>query len=162
MLDVYTACDPKLMPTFPQHRNLKAPKTATQAGASSSTQENANNSGEHSLHLPAISDLVIIIKIIDILHINRSQLSKIIEEIKSVYLKYTSHPCSMLNKNEISLLFYLGFWCNEHFTQICSLSQQITSENMKLSSGPLKVLGTTGVLWVQKVLLIFQLKNSVK
>ncbi|KDR09684.1 cyclin-dependent kinase 10 [Zootermopsis nevadensis] len=46
-------CDPKLMPTFPQHRNLKASKTT---GAS--TQENANNSGEHSLHLPAISDLL--------------------------------------------------------------------------------------------------------
>lgn len=58
----YAACDPKLMPTFPQHRNLKASKTATQAGASTSTQENANNSGEHSLHLPAISDLVIILK----------------------------------------------------------------------------------------------------
>jgi hypothetical protein len=50
------------MPTFPQHRNLKASKTATQAGAGTSTQENANNSGEHSLHLPAISDLVIILK----------------------------------------------------------------------------------------------------
>ena len=51
-------CDPKLVPTFPQHRNLKASKTATQAGTTSSTQENANNSGEHSLHLPAISDLL--------------------------------------------------------------------------------------------------------
>jgi len=49
------------MPTFPQHRNLKAPKTASQTGASASTQENAN-SGEHSLHLPAISDLVIVFK----------------------------------------------------------------------------------------------------
>jgi hypothetical protein len=54
------------MPTFPQHRNLKASKTATQAGASTSTQENANNSGEHSLHLPAISDLVIILKLSNI------------------------------------------------------------------------------------------------
>jgi cyclin-dependent kinase 10 len=51
-------CDPKLMPTFPRDRNLKASKTATQAGTSSSTQENANNSGEHSLHQPAISDLL--------------------------------------------------------------------------------------------------------
>lgn len=72
VLDVYTACDPKLMPTFPQHRNLKASKTVTQAGTSSSTQENTNNSGEHSLHLPAISDLVIIFNISVILGINRS------------------------------------------------------------------------------------------
>ncbi|XP_069674019.1 cyclin-dependent kinase 10 isoform X1 [Periplaneta americana] len=51
-------CDPKLMPTFPQHRNLKASKTNSQTSAGTSNQDNANNSGEHSLHLPAISDLL--------------------------------------------------------------------------------------------------------
>ena len=56
------ACDPKLMPTFPQHRNLKASKTNSQtavaSAANTSNQEGNNNSGDHSLHLPAISDLV--------------------------------------------------------------------------------------------------------
>lgn len=38
-------CDPKLMPTFPQHRNMKNVKEATTSGANSD-------------HLPAISDLL--------------------------------------------------------------------------------------------------------
>lgn len=41
----FLACDPKLMPSFPQHRNLK------------SSKDNTNNSSSNS-DLPAISDLL--------------------------------------------------------------------------------------------------------
>lgn len=50
---VLSACDPKLMPTFPQHRNIKGAKTAQ-------TQEGNVNTGagDQTNNLPAISDLV--------------------------------------------------------------------------------------------------------
>jgi hypothetical protein len=48
----FLACDPKLMPTFPQHRNIKGSKT-------SAPPDNANTgAGDQTNNLPAISDLV--------------------------------------------------------------------------------------------------------
>lgn len=48
-----SACDPKLMPTFPQHRNIKGVKAAQ------SQEGNVNTgAGDQTNNLPAISDLV--------------------------------------------------------------------------------------------------------
>lgn len=47
------ACDPKLMPTFPQHRNIKGVKTAAAPEANVNT-----GAGDQTNNLPAISDLV--------------------------------------------------------------------------------------------------------
>lgn len=44
------ACDPKLMPTFPQHRNIKSSKPT---GSDTNT-----GAGDQTNNLPAISDLV--------------------------------------------------------------------------------------------------------
>lgn len=44
------ACDPKLMPTFPQHRNLK----------NSKVEKTDTGAGDQTNNLPAISDLVIL------------------------------------------------------------------------------------------------------
>ena len=44
------ACDPKLMPTFPQHRNLKGVKNPAAPDNTGATDQTNN--------LPAISDLV--------------------------------------------------------------------------------------------------------
>lgn len=50
---MFTACDPKLMPTFPQHRNIKGGKS------SSVSDTNVNTgAGDQTNNLPAISDLV--------------------------------------------------------------------------------------------------------
>lgn len=46
----FLACDPKLMPTFPQHRNIKSSK--------SSTSDQNTGAGDQTNNLPAISDLV--------------------------------------------------------------------------------------------------------
>lgn len=48
---MYLACDPKLMPTFPQHRNIKSSK--------SSASDANTGAGDQTNNLPAISDLVI-------------------------------------------------------------------------------------------------------
>ncbi|XP_018331194.1 cyclin-dependent kinase 10 isoform X2 [Agrilus planipennis] len=48
-----TPCDPKLMPTFPQHRNIKS------GGKSSINDSNVNTgAGDQTNNLPAISDLL--------------------------------------------------------------------------------------------------------
>lgn len=53
MLLMLTACDPKLMPTFPQHRNIKSSKQAA------NPESNVNTgAGDQTNNLPAISDLV--------------------------------------------------------------------------------------------------------
>lgn len=49
-----SACDPKLMPTFPQHRNIKGVKSAGAAEVAPNT-----GAGDQTNNLPAISDLVI-------------------------------------------------------------------------------------------------------
>lgn len=46
-----SACDPKLMPSFPQHRNIKGIKTAAPEPPNTGAGDQTNN-------LPAISDLV--------------------------------------------------------------------------------------------------------
>lgn len=48
---LFLACDPKLMPTFPQHRNIKGSKTT-------STDAPNTGAGDQTNNLPAISDLV--------------------------------------------------------------------------------------------------------
>ncbi|GLH13815.1 Serine/threonine-protein kinase PITSLRE [Gryllus bimaculatus] len=50
-------CDPKLMPTFPQHRNLKTKAPANPPPAPTQETTTGNNTADPSLHLPAISDL---------------------------------------------------------------------------------------------------------
>lgn len=49
----FAACDPKLMPTFPQHRNIKGSKSGAPA------PEQNTGAGDQTNNLPAISDLVI-------------------------------------------------------------------------------------------------------
>lgn len=49
----FAACDPKLMPTFPQHRNIKSSKSSATASDSNT------GTGDQTNNLPAISDLVI-------------------------------------------------------------------------------------------------------
>ncbi|XP_047102579.1 cyclin-dependent kinase 10 [Schistocerca piceifrons] len=58
-------CDPKLMPTFPQHRNLKPGKPgenpssgSAAAGNSAQDPSDPSKAADCSLHLPAISDLL--------------------------------------------------------------------------------------------------------
>nr|CAD7410406.1 unnamed protein product [Timema cristinae] len=52
-------CDPKLMPTFPQHRNLKPPKPPSIPTQVSTNPEISNSSAlDAALNLPAISDLL--------------------------------------------------------------------------------------------------------
>lgn len=48
---IFLACDPKLMPTFPQHRNIKS--TGKPSGSDTNT-----GAGDQTNNLPAISDLV--------------------------------------------------------------------------------------------------------
>jgi len=52
MISYVVACDPKLMPTFPQHRNMK--KTTTQK----ENREQEPTVTDQTNNLPAISDLV--------------------------------------------------------------------------------------------------------
>lgn len=49
---MFTACDPKLMPTFPQHRNIKTKASSGQEGGVNT------GAGDQTNNLPAISDLV--------------------------------------------------------------------------------------------------------
>lgn len=50
------ACDPKLMPSFPQHRNLKT--TANSKGGTAAEPAANTGAGDQTNNLPAISDLV--------------------------------------------------------------------------------------------------------
>lgn len=51
-LGLFAACDPKLMPTFPQHRNMKKSNQPKESREQESTVTDQTN------NLPAISDLV--------------------------------------------------------------------------------------------------------
>lgn len=54
LMTCYLACDPKLMPTFPQHRNIKTKSTSGQEGGVNT------GAGDQTNNLPAISDLVLL------------------------------------------------------------------------------------------------------
>lgn len=55
-------CDPKLMPSFPQHRNLKNAAPGNKGASGNISSEPATNTGanDQTNNLPAISDLVCI------------------------------------------------------------------------------------------------------
>lgn len=59
LIFLFPACDPKLMPSFPQHRNMKGQQKSSQSNQLNIPLSNLNTgANDQTNNLPAISDLL--------------------------------------------------------------------------------------------------------
>lgn len=69
-LSLLAACEPKMMPTYPQHRNMKSAKSSS-SSVNPPPPPSMSDTGsmDQTMNLPAISDLVCILNCISCLSI---------------------------------------------------------------------------------------------